>query len=170
MEKDFSMKTEKLKIVSLREMAEEWGINYEVCKIKSELIECIKNYCKREKISQRALAKKVPGLSQDRISKIFNDQIGHMTIDKLIQTLSALGIKVSVKPKKLSSKATIKLFSDKKTTTKRKPFLPASKNTSVVSSLRQNTLLQSGAGKFQSVATRKSSTRRFANKKRRLKS
>ncbi len=162
MEKDFSMKTEKLKIVSLREMAEEWGINYEVCKIKSELIECIKNYCKREKISQRALAKKVPGLSQDRISKIFNDQIGHMTIDKLIQTLSALGIKVSVKPKKL--------FSDKKTTTKRKSFLPASKNTSVVSSLRQNTLLQSGAGKFQSVVTRKSSTRRFANKKRRLKS
>ncbi len=96
------MKKEKLQLISLRELAESWGINYEVCRIKSELIENIKHCCKKEKISQRALAKMVPGLSQDRVSKIFNDQIGHMTIDKLVQILSVLKIKVSMSSRKMA--------------------------------------------------------------------
>jgi predicted XRE-type DNA-binding protein len=41
----------------------------------------------------------VDGLSQDRVSKIFSGQVGHMTIDKLIEILSALEISVTVKAK-----------------------------------------------------------------------
>ena len=64
------------------------------------LVTKIKAHCEKNKISQRALAKLVPGLTQDRISKIFNDRIGGMTIDKLIQILSALDIKVNISLKK----------------------------------------------------------------------
>lgn len=41
----------------------------------------------------------VPGLSQDRVSKIFSGQVGHMTIDKLVEILSSLKFKVAVKAK-----------------------------------------------------------------------
>ena len=51
-------------------------------------------------IRDSSLAKQVPGLTQDRISKIFNDQVGGMTIDKLVQILSILNIKISVSFKK----------------------------------------------------------------------
>jgi predicted XRE-type DNA-binding protein len=64
------------------------------------LVTKIKAHCEKNKISQRSLAKLVPGLTQDRISKIFNDRIGGMTIDKLIQILSALDIKVNISLKK----------------------------------------------------------------------
>ena len=94
------MKKEKLKQVTIKELAEDSGINYEVLKIKLKLVSRIKAHCEKNKISQRALAKLVPGLTQDRISKIFNDRIGGMTIDKLIQILSALDIKVNVSVKK----------------------------------------------------------------------
>jgi predicted XRE-type DNA-binding protein len=94
------MKKEKLKQMTIKELAEDSGINYEVFKIKQKLVAKIKAHCEKNKISQRALAKLVPGLSQDRISKIFNDRIGGMTIDKLIQILSALDIKVNVSVKK----------------------------------------------------------------------
>lgn len=94
------MKKEKLKQVTIKELAEDSGINYEVLKIKQKLVTRIKAHCEKNKISQRALAKLVPGLTQDRISKIFNDRIGGMTIDKLIQILSALDIKVNVSVKK----------------------------------------------------------------------
>lgn len=94
------MKKEKLKEVSFKELVENSGINYEVFKIKQKLVAKIRAHCEKNKISQRALAKLVPGLTQDRIFKIFNDRIGGMTIDKLVQILSALDIKVNVSVKK----------------------------------------------------------------------
>lgn len=93
------MKTEKLKPQTLEEIAKDWGIDYQVFKIKSDLISTIKDYCHAHNVSQRKLAAMVPGLSQDRISKIFSGQVGHMTIDKLIEILSALKFKVAVRAK-----------------------------------------------------------------------
>lgn len=93
------MKSEKLKPQSLAEVAEDWGIDYQVFQIKSELIGAIKKHCEAHKVSQRKLASLVPGLSQDRVSKIFSGQVGHMTIDKLVEITSALKIKVAVKAK-----------------------------------------------------------------------
>jgi predicted XRE-type DNA-binding protein len=93
------MKTEKLKPQNLEEVAKDWGIDYQVFKIKSELIDAIKKYCDLHKVSQRKLAAMVAGLTQDRISKIFSGQVGHMSIDKLVEILSALKIKVAVKAK-----------------------------------------------------------------------
>jgi predicted XRE-type DNA-binding protein len=91
------MKTEKLKPQSIEEVAKDWGIDYQVFKIKNDLINTIRGYCDEHEISQRKLAAMVPGLSQDRISKIFSGQVGHMTIDKLVEILSALKFKVAIK-------------------------------------------------------------------------
>lgn len=93
------MKNEKSKPQNLEGVAKDWGIDYQVFMIKSELIEAIKKYSESHKISQRKLASMVPGLTQDRVSKIFSGQAGHMTIDKLIEILSALKIKVAMKAK-----------------------------------------------------------------------
>ena len=93
------MKTEKLKPQTLEEVAKNWGIDYQVFKIKNELITTIKHYCDEHEVSQRKLAAMVPGLSQDRVSKIFSGQVGHMTIDKLVEILSALKFKVAFKAK-----------------------------------------------------------------------
>ncbi len=87
----------KLKPQTLEELAKDWGIDYQVFKIKSELINTIKKYCSTHSISQRKLASMVPGLTQDRVSKIFSGQVGHMTIDKLVETLSALKVRVAIK-------------------------------------------------------------------------
>jgi predicted XRE-type DNA-binding protein len=89
-----------IKTTNFQDFCETMGVDYQVMKIKSNLVEKIKLECRKKKISQRALAKKVPGLTHDRVSKIFNDQIGHMTIDKLIQILSALKIEMKVSYKK----------------------------------------------------------------------
>lgn len=91
------MKSEKLKPQTLQEIAEDWGIDYQVFKIKNDLIEAIKEHCEDHNISQRKLAGMVPGLTQDRVSKIFSGQVGHMTIDKLVEILSALKIRVAIK-------------------------------------------------------------------------
>lgn len=91
------MSKRKLKGQSLREVAEDWGIDYQTFKIKKELIDAIKHYCEQEEISQRKLASMVDGLTQDRVSKIFSGQVGHMTIDKLIAITSALEIRVTVR-------------------------------------------------------------------------
>lgn len=93
------MKSEKLKPQTPEEVAKDWGIDYQVFKIKTNLITTIKKYCEDHSISQRKLAAMVSGLSQDRISKIFSGQVGHMTIDKLVEILSALKIRVAVKAK-----------------------------------------------------------------------
>jgi len=93
------MKTEKLKPQTLEEVAKDWGIDYQVFKIKNELITTIKRHCDEHEVSQRKLAAMVPGLSQDRVSKIFSGQVGHMTIDKLVEILSALKFKVAFKAK-----------------------------------------------------------------------
>ena len=93
------MKEKKLKSQSIAELANDWGIDYQTFKIKSELINVLKEYCEENQISQRKLAQMVPGLSQDRISKIFSGQVGHMTIDKLVAILSTLRIKVLVSTK-----------------------------------------------------------------------
>ena len=91
----------KLKETTLKELAKDSGINYDTMLIKTQLIDEIKKCCEKKKISQRQLAKVVPGLTQDRVSKIFNGQIGHMTIDKLVTILAALNytVKVKAKPK-----------------------------------------------------------------------
>jgi predicted XRE-type DNA-binding protein len=81
----------------LVKLAESWGVDFQVIKVKSELIQAIKDHCQKKKISQRQLASMVPGLSQDRISKIFTGHIGHMSIDKLVEIHSALKLKVSMK-------------------------------------------------------------------------
>jgi predicted XRE-type DNA-binding protein len=83
--------------IELAQLAESWGMDYQVIKVKSDLIHAIKDHCQKKKISQRQLASMVPGLSQDRVSKIFTGQIGHMSIDKLVEIHSALKLKVSVK-------------------------------------------------------------------------
>ena len=93
------MKTKKLKPQSLEELASDWGIDYQVFKIKTDLIEAIKKHCEDHDVSQRKLASQVPGLTQDRVSKIFSGQTGHMTIDKLVEIMSALKIKVGLKMK-----------------------------------------------------------------------
>ena len=64
-----------------------------------ELVDTIKDYCKRHEISQRKLAAMVPGLTQDRVSKIFSGQVGTMTVDKIIQIMTALDIKVRITAK-----------------------------------------------------------------------
>jgi predicted XRE-type DNA-binding protein len=91
------MKAEKLKPQSIEEVAKDWGVDYQVFKIKNDLINTIKHYCDDHEVSQRKLASMVSGLSQDRVSKIFSGQVGHMTIDKLIEILTALKFRVAVK-------------------------------------------------------------------------
>jgi len=93
------MRAEKLKAQTLEEVAKDWGIDYQVFKIKSDLINTIREYCDNHEVSQRKLASMVQGLSQDRVSKIFSGQVGHMTIDKLVEILSVLKFKVAVKAK-----------------------------------------------------------------------
>jgi predicted XRE-type DNA-binding protein len=88
-----------LKSYSLEELAEEWGIDYQVFKIKIYLIDVIKKYCKTHSITQKKLASMVPGLTQDRISKIFSGQPGHMTIDMLVKILTVLEYKIQIKAK-----------------------------------------------------------------------
>ena len=93
------MTIEKLKPQNVSQLAKDWGIDYQVFQIKFELITVLRKYCSEHEISQRKLASLVPGLTQDRVSKIFSGQVGHMTIDKLVETFSALKIKVAVKTK-----------------------------------------------------------------------
>lgn len=63
---DSNMKTQKLKPQSLESLAKDWGIDYQVFKIKLELIDAIKDYCTGHHVSQRKLASMVHGLTQDR--------------------------------------------------------------------------------------------------------
>lgn len=91
------MTTKKLKPQNLMALAKDWGIDYQVFMIKSQLIDSLRTYCHKHSISQRELARRVPGLSQDRVSKIFSGQVGHMTIDKLIEIMSILGMKITIK-------------------------------------------------------------------------
>ncbi|HAG90970.1 MAG TPA: hypothetical protein DCL41_03820 [Bdellovibrionales bacterium] len=74
--------------------------DYQLVQVKAKLIEKIKSECEGRGISQRKLASLVPGLTHDRISKIFNGQLGHMTVDKLIEILSHLDIRADISFKK----------------------------------------------------------------------
>ncbi len=98
-----------LEETSLEKLANELAINYQTIVIKSELVDKIKEHCLKNEISQRQLAKIVPGLTQDRISKIFNGQIGHMTIDKLITILTVLGYEIQLETKSKNIKYEISL-------------------------------------------------------------
>lgn len=89
-------KKSQIQLQTLEELAADWGIDYQVFRIKSQLIDVLKEHCKSHEISQRRLASMVPGLSQDRVSKIFSGQVGHMTIDKLVEIFSALELPVKV--------------------------------------------------------------------------
>jgi predicted XRE-type DNA-binding protein len=93
------MKNQKLNPQSLESLASNWGIDFQVFKIKFDLIDAIKEYCSDHHVSQRKLASMFPGLTQDRVSKIFSGQVGHMTIDKLVEIRSALKIKVALRTK-----------------------------------------------------------------------
>jgi len=86
----------------LKKFAEAIKVNYHLVRAKSKLIDKIKAECKSRSISQRGLAKLVPGLTHDRISKIFNGQVGHMTVDKLVEILGALGIQTELSFKKVA--------------------------------------------------------------------
>lgn len=88
-----------IKSLSIEELANEWGIDYQVFKLKLYLIDVIKKYCKDNSITQKKLAAMVPGLTQDRISKIFSGQPGHMTIDMLVKILTVLEYKIEIKAK-----------------------------------------------------------------------
>ena len=49
----------------------------------------------------------VDGLTHDRVNKIFNGRVGHMTIDKLLQITQALEIPVEInfpRPRKIKKK------------------------------------------------------------------
>ena len=89
----------KLEETTLEKLANELGIDYQTIVIKSELVNKIKQRCIKKNISQWQLAKIVPGLTQDRVSKIFSGQIGHMTIDKLITILTVLGYEIQLETK-----------------------------------------------------------------------
>ena len=93
-------KKSEFKKGSLSDLATELGINYQVLVLKGQLVETIKQVCEQKNIGTRALARMVPGLYADRVSKIFNGQVGHMTIDKLVEILDVLNYKVEVKTKK----------------------------------------------------------------------
>lgn len=90
----------KVKTTDLKGFAEVMGVDYQLIQVKAKLINKIKDECKERGISQRKLAGLVPGLTHDRISKIFNGQVGHMTVDKLIEILSHLNIKANISFKK----------------------------------------------------------------------
>lgn len=89
----------KLKAQSLDELAADWGIDTQVFKIKTYLIDTIRTHCSKNNISQKKLASMVPGLTQDRVSKILSGQVGHMTIDKLIEITSVLEYEITIKAK-----------------------------------------------------------------------
>lgn len=92
-------KKSKLSIQNVGEYVKEWNAEIQVLRIKKDLIEAIRKHCERNKISQRKLASMVPGLTQDRVSKIFSGKYDHMTIDKLVEILSALQFAVSLSVK-----------------------------------------------------------------------
>lgn len=93
----FHMQPRGKKGLSIEGLAKEWGVDPQTIRIKAELVDVIRKYCATKKISQRRLATMVPGLSQDRVWKIFSGQVGHMTIDKLIAILSTIGYKVDIR-------------------------------------------------------------------------
>ena len=86
----------KIKETDLKGFADLMGVDYQLVQLKSKLIDKIKSECEKKSISQRKLASKIPGLTHDRISKIFNGQIGHMTVDKLVEILGYLEIRTNV--------------------------------------------------------------------------
>ncbi len=90
----------KVKTAELKDFAEMMGVDYHLVEVKAKLIDKIKSECEKRNISQRKLADLVQGLTHDRISKIFNGQVGHMTVDKLIEILSSLDIRANISFKK----------------------------------------------------------------------
>ena len=90
----------KVKTTDLKGFAEMMGVDYQLVQVKAKLIDKIKSECEERSISQRKLASLVPGLTHDRVSKVFNGQVGHMTVDKLIEILSHLNIRANISFKK----------------------------------------------------------------------
>ena len=69
-----------------------------VLEIKSNLMDEISNYLKRESLTQEQAAKKF-GVSQPRISDISTGKISKFTIDALVSILTNAGIDIEVFPK-----------------------------------------------------------------------
>lgn len=90
----------KTHTTDLKGFAEMMGVDHQLVQLKAKLIDKIQTECQSRGLSQRKLASLVPGLTHDRISKIFNGQVGHMTVDKLIEILSHLDIQANITFKK----------------------------------------------------------------------
>lgn len=103
-------KKPKLTIKNMGVHVQEWKLEIEVLRIKRELIEAIQAHCKKHEFTQRELAAMVPGLTQDRVSKIFSGKHGHMTIDKLVEVTTTLDLEISlsITPKHDSRKTKLK--------------------------------------------------------------
>ena len=80
--------------MTVKELMELFGHDYDVLVMKWEIVAEIKAHCHEHKISQRKLASMVPGLTQDRVSDFYRLPTGGgITIDKLLKIASALDIK-----------------------------------------------------------------------------
>lgn len=79
------------KTVTLKELADKFGINYVEQKEKSDLIKKIIKARKDQGLSQQELAKKI-GISQPRIAKIESRIEAHeITFDTIFKILTVLG-------------------------------------------------------------------------------
>ena len=64
-------------------------------RIRAELMMAIKSYIKAQEWTQQEAAQRF-GISQPRISEVFQGKIGLFTVDKLIKLLAQVGQQVSV--------------------------------------------------------------------------
>ena len=61
---------------SIEETAISWGIDCQAFKIKNELVDTIRLYCKENRISKNKLILHAPTLlTKDQISKLFSGQV-----------------------------------------------------------------------------------------------
>jgi predicted XRE-type DNA-binding protein len=90
---------EKLYSQSIDEVANDWGIDPQLFFIKNWLIDLINNYCLENLIVKRRLASMIASSSQKKVSKIFNGEVGHFTVDELIEILSVLNLKIKISAK-----------------------------------------------------------------------
>lgn len=93
------LETRVIRSKSLQDLAADWGVDLQVVKIKTFLINLIRIHCTKKNISEKDLASMVPGLTKEKVSKILSGQVGHITIDKLIEITSVLKYEITIKAK-----------------------------------------------------------------------
>jgi|GEM_PF-3705367 len=97
------MKKEKIYSGTIKDFCEATGGDYELMMMKTTVIDAIRAHTKKYKISQRKLASMLPGLTQDRVSKMYRGLSGGMTLDKLTQVAKALNLRVTLTVKEAKS-------------------------------------------------------------------